>query len=321
MPGGSSLVEATPSRSRVAWSWLLALVALATPLGLVVHQVVRIHRGRLPPFATPGALTGAKPAPPETDTGTGTLHVAGSGSNLPLTRILARAYGRRRPGTAVVVHESIGSSGGVRAVLEGAVGLGLVSRPLSATERDTGIRVIPYARVAVVAAANPSVPNEEITAADLVDVYRGTKSTWSDGSRAVVIQREYGDSSHLAVERHLPGFAEANADAYRARRWRVVYSDADMQAALQATEGAVGLFDLGSIVSQRLPLKILAIDGQRPAVESLAAGTYLFHKDLAFVCRPPACRNAASFFDFVLSEEGRALIRANGYLPLDGRPP
>jgi phosphate transport system substrate-binding protein len=244
------------------------------------------------------------------------LHLAGSGSNLPISRALAEAFQVRRPDLHVVVFASIGSTGGIQAAYDDVIDLGLVSRPLRPREAALGLHVTPYARVPVVVAVNLGVPDESIDADDLIDMYAGRRAAWSDGTPIVVLQRERGDSSHQAVAAVVPEFATVNEEAYREARWRVVDSDQAMQEALSITPGAVGLFDLGAIVLQRLPVRPLRIAGIAASEASVQSGRYPFSKDLAFVSVDQPGAAAAEFLRFVDGEDGRRLMRASGYIPL-----
>ncbi|WP_422891087.1 PstS family phosphate ABC transporter substrate-binding protein [Nannocystis pusilla] len=246
----------------------------------------------------------------------GVLHLAGSGSNIPLTRALADAFVARSPDAHIVVFESIGSSGGVMAVYDDVVDLGLISRPLSEREALVGVDAIPYARVPVVVAVNLSVPDTAITTDELADIFAGRKTRWSDGAPITVLQRERGDSGHVAVAKALPAFAAADEAAYREHRWRVVLHDRAMQEALAITPGAVGLLDVGAISLQRLPLRALELDGYGPSEASVQSGRYPFSKDLAFAALEAPSGLAAEFIRFAHSDEGRALMKAHGYIPL-----
>ena len=245
------------------------------------------------------------------------VHLAGSGSNLPITRALAEAFHVRSAGLHVVVFDSIGSTGAVAAAYDDVIDLGLVSRPLKDSESALGLLVYPYARVPVVVAVNLGVPDESISTRDLIDIYAGRRRQWSDGSPIVVLQRERGDSSHHAVGQRLPDFAAVNDAAYREGRWRVVESDQAMQEAISITTGAVGLFDLGAIVLQRLPVKPLRIDEIAPSEASVQSGRYPFSKDLAFVSVEQPGGAVAEFLRFVVEgEQARSLMRVSGYIPL-----
>lgn len=324
-PGSAdrSAGKGQPLTRAVPLLWALVALALVGLTAAAVLILLREARGPRPPFLDAPEITAASPPAPAPRAPLETLVLAGSGSNLPLTRALAEAFRKGHPGAGVVVPESIGSTGGIRAVRDGAISAALISRPLNDEERRLGLIVVPYARVPVIVAANPSVPDACVTAGDLVSLYAGTRPRWSDGSRAVVLQRERGDSSFLAFSNAVPGLAAANDAAYRATRWRVLYDDRSMQEALMATEGAAGIFDLGAVVAQRLPIKVLCVDGVVPSVQTVQSGQYRFWKDLAIVTTGPLPASGEAFQRFVLSAEGRELITSLGYIPLPigGEPP
>ena len=246
------------------------------------------------------------------------LRLAGSGSNLPLTRRLAEAFMRRPDGCPVVVHRSIGSRGGVQAVRDRRIHLGLVSRGLHPKEKTGALKVYPYAKVSVVVAAHPTVPESGLSREELLSLFAGDKTRWSDGSEVVLLQRGRGDSSHLAVGKVIPKFQETDEQARREGRFRVLFSDRAMGNHLVSTRGAVGLYDLGAVVSGRLPLKVLGVDGVKPSQESLEKDlrSYPFWKTLSFVSRGALKGATLRFVRFVWSPEGRRIVRRNGYLPV-----
>ena len=244
------------------------------------------------------------------------LHLAGSGSNLPITRALAEAFQARSPNLHVVVFDSIGSTGAIAATYDDVIDLGLVARPLTEAETSLGLFITPYARVPVVVATHLGVPDESLSISALLDIYAGRKQSWSDGTPIVVLQRPRGDSSHLAVATAVPDFDAVNDEAYRERRWRVVDSDQAMQEALSITAGAVGLFDLGTVTLQRLPVRPLRIDDIAASEASVQSGRYPFAKDLAFVGVEEPAGLVADLVRHVHGDDGRALLRSAGYIPL-----
>jgi len=304
------------SPASLAALWIGVAVVLVGALVIAAVLLIGITGATREPFTT-GEIPKDSPLhlrstvrPPHV------LHLAGSGSNLPITRALAEAFQVGRPDLHVVVFASIGSTGGVQATYDDVIDLGLVSRPLRPREAALGLTLTPYARVPVVFAVNLGVPDESLTTAELLEIYAGDRSTWSDGTPIVVLQRERGDSSHAAVAAVAPEFAAINEQAYREGRWRVVDSDQAMQEALSITPGAVGLFDLGAIVLQRLPVKPLRISGIAASEASVQSGRYPFAKDLAFVGVDQPGAAAAELLRFVDGEDGRRLMRASGYIPL-----
>lgn len=304
-----------PTPRVIGWG----LAGLAGLLALVVG-LLQFERGPRPPFLDPGwssPATGDEPRPADHDH---VLALAGSGSNLEVTRQLARAFANRT-GHLVLVHESIGSSGAVQAIDDGMIDIGLVSRPLRDEERDRGLRAFSYSREPVLVAVNATVPDRDITQQGLVDLFSGSRTHWSDGSAVVVLQREVGDSSHRAVDRVTPGFAEANERAWNEQRYPVLYHDAAMREAIASTVSAVGLH-AGGVPSSNAPLRALTVGGVPATPRNVRDGSYPYWKDLAFVTHGEPSSTVRDFLTFVQSESGREIISAAGHVPLqpDGTP-
>ncbi|TNE45729.1 MAG: hypothetical protein EP343_26085 [Deltaproteobacteria bacterium] len=301
-------------------SLLQYIALLLVLLSAVAWGVLWLPLGTPPPQEQPKKPHEHRPPFPSSRV----LKIAGSGSNLPLTRLLVQAYLKhsKKPPSSIRLYDSIGSTGGIHAVREKAVHVGLLSRPLKKREQSPQLRLFPYAKVAVVLAAHPTVPITAVNKKHLFDLYAGKQRHWPNGQRVVVLQRERGDSSHRAVERAFPRFAEINSQAYKARRWRVLYSDQQMQRALLETRGAIGLLDYGLIRSQKLPLRILPLHGHNPSLQALEQGSYPFAKQLLFVTLGAPHQQALDFLRFVFAPSTQVLIRRYGYLPLQpGKTP
>lgn len=295
--------------------WLTVSLSMVVLLGVAAWLVAFDTDQPLPPFLQVGGKSTDSTSPAVT-TSEG-LRLAGSGSNLPMARALSAAFPRDESHHPVV-HASIGSGGGVRALLDGVIDIALVSRPLREHEREQGLVATPYARVPIVVAAHASVPIEDIAQQDLVTLYEGGQRTWANGTRVVVLQRERGDSSHVGVTRVLPQFEAANEVAYREAHWRVLYRDDAMREALTDTRGAIGLFGQGKIPAG-LPVHAIAVDGVMPSPATVDSGTYPFTKDFAFVTRGTPRGETAAFIEFAQSNTGQRIIYERGGLPLGGR--
>jgi phosphate transport system substrate-binding protein len=244
-----------------------------------------------------------------------TLVFAGCDSTIPLTRLLARVFMQTHPDVRIQLR-TVGSTNGVALAAAGAIQIGLVSRPLRDAEGGLGLTFLPYARTAVIIGADPDTPDTTLTAADLLSFYRGTKLTWNSGREITFLTREEGDSSVASLKQAMPGFAEAYAAGSNTSHWTVLYSEPTMHEALLTLRFALGLSDLGTTTLERLPIRVLAIDGIAPTPENIANGRYPFVKTLGFVWREDTLPvSARAFVEFVQSEDGAGLLRAHGYLP------
>ena len=251
------------------------------------------------------------------------IQMAGSGSNLPITRLLLKAFLQTPQGKNIHIklHKSIGSTGGIQATIDRTIHLGLISRPLTQHEQKRKLRVVPYARAAVVLATHPKVPLQNIQRSEILELYQGKKKYWKNGQRVLVYQRERGDSSHQAFAYKLPKFSQINEQAYQKKLWQILYKDSAMQRQLQNTEGAVGLLDLGLIQAQKLKLNILRINGIYPTEKDIRSNRYPYTKELAFVLREPINDKCKRFMSFVFSPAGAALLKANHYIPYQKQRP
>jgi phosphate transport system substrate-binding protein len=244
------------------------------------------------------------------------LVVAGSGANLDITRRLADEFRRIRPDIRIDVPSSIGSGGATKAVAEGAVGLGLISRALRENESRLGLTALSYARSVVVIGAHSGVADDGLTSAEMVAIYQGTKDRWRDGRDIVVLTREPGDSTVEVLEREIPGFKGVYAESQRARRWLTLFTDQDMNRAIAGSPYAMGFSQLGDIAIEKLPIKVLKLDGVTPSVESAQSGKYPLVKTLSFVFVKDRLRpEAKAFIEFARSKKAHSILRAQGFLP------
>ena len=296
---------------------MASLVTIALAATALLGCLATLERGERPLFLDRSSASEEKHDGGRPRRGEDKLQLAGSGSNVPLTRALIAAYVRQYPEKKVMLHESIGSSGGVQAVLDGAIDLGLISRDLTAQERQAALELVPYAWVAVVFASHPSVPVRDLSQQEVLAMYSGAQARWPDGTAVTVLQREAGDSAHLIAGRAIPGFLAVDELARTEQRWRMLFHDRAMQEALMGTPGAIGLSDLGGVKIQNLAIKILSFNGIEASQDQVLSGRYPLHKPLSFVCQKPVSAPIQHFIDFVQSSAGKRMIEDSGYIALD----
>lgn len=262
------------------------------------------------------SLAGSPLRAEEAKKDTRTIVFAGSGSGVAIVRVLAKEFERRHPGIRVEVPPSIGTGGGIKAAAAGTIAAGMATRPLKPEEKALGLVHLPFAATAQALAVHPSVPEDGITTAELIAIYRGKKTHWRNGRKIVVLTREPGDSSMDIIRNALPGFSEAYLESIEKRYWYVLYSDQIMNQTLSSTRDAIGLTDLGEVAAERLAVKPLRLDGVAPTLDNVRSGTYPLVKNLAFVYRGDRISpDARRFIDFVKSKEGASILLKTNYLP------
>lgn len=249
----------------------------------------------------------------------GTVKVGGTGCAMGTMNKLASAFSRKHPGVSVVVVPNLGSSGGMRAVAKGALDIGLSSRPLREREVEQGLRAREYARTPFVFATANGGTSGGLTLHELADIYAGRLNAWPDGSQIRLILRPWGDSDTKALADMSPEMAEAVKAAHSREGMIIAVTDQDSADLIEKVRGAIGSSTLALIVSEKRPLKPLSIDGAKPTLESLAGGSYPYSKPFFMVTGPGTSPAARAFYDFVLSEEGRAVLARTGNIATAGR--
>ncbi|MBP2628002.1 MAG: domain containing protein [Firmicutes bacterium] len=242
------------------------------------------------------------------------LILAGSGSNIPITSKLVEGY-RIKTGENVEVLESIGTDGAINAIKSGRLELGLASRPLTAEEREFGLKELPYARVAVVFGVHRDVPDTRISTSEIIEILKGLKTTWSNGAKIYVFVREPKDSSNIVLYEQIPGYKKVLFESYADRRWEVLYSDGGMTGTLQNTKNSFGVVNTTDIATVN-SIKALDVNGISPTQENVLSGDYNLIKDLTFVYKDQLSIRSENFLNFVFSPEGKQMLTKWGAVPL-----
>jgi len=242
------------------------------------------------------------------------LLIAGSGTNLSITRLLAKTFMQVHPNIIIEIPESIGSGAAIHAVSDGAIPIGLISRPLEGNENSLGLMVVDYAKTPLVIGVHPTVPDNGLSYNDLLDIYRGKKNRWKDGKEIIVLTREPGESSIDLLAREIPGFAKVYNASQKAELWSTLRKDQVMNQTLAKTPHAIGISDLGTIAIEHLRIKPLSINGIVPSPKSIKNGTYKLVKTLSLIYKKEDLSPSAKLFiDFVQSASAAKLLINNGF--------
>lgn len=66
------------------------------------------------------------------------------GCALGTTKLLAAAFEKSHPGVRISVLPSLGTSGSIKAVNQGAIDIGIGGRPMKEDERRLGLHILEY---------------------------------------------------------------------------------------------------------------------------------------------------------------------------------
>jgi len=240
------------------------------------------------------------------------FRIGGTGAALGTMQLLAAEFTATNPDIRITMVPSLGSGGSIKAVLAGAIGLAVTSRPINETVGTLGAVEIEYARTPFVFAVSAKSKVTAITPGELADVYAGRTMTWPDGSPVRIVLRPDNDIDSEMIKNISLELRRALAAAAARPGVQFAVNDQDAANDLEKIPGAIGPSSLALIVSEKRALRALKLDGREPTPKNGASGAYPYYKRLFLVTGPKRAAAVARFIAFVQSPAGRKILEANG---------
>ena len=243
---------------------------------------------------------------------TGSFTMAGSTSMEKMARATNEVFMNTYPGTNVTA-EFIGSGAGIESVLSGSAKVANVSRNLTDEEKAEGIveNIVAIDGIGVV--VNPSNEVDDLTKEQLADIYTGEIKNWSEvgGSDEpiVVIGREASSGTREAFESIL----ELEECSYS----NELDNTGAVIAKVSAVKGAIGYVSLDVIDDS---VKALKMDGVEATAENIKNGTYFLQRPFVMGTKGEIEEQEdimQAYFEFLQSDEGKAVIEQVGLITVD----
>ena len=241
----------------------------------------------------------------------------GSSGMLPLARALATAYQQHSPDPRVEIGKGLGTGARLRALAENQIQIALASHGIERADVEKGnLNLIEVAKGAVVFAVNASVSLNDITEAQVCDIYSGRIRSWQalggPDSPIVVLTRPAAEVDPEVIRARIGCFKELK----EVDTARIMARGPDMAKALADTPHAIGMTSMTVVQQSAGRVKALTLNGVAPTPENARSGRYLLTRDFLFVTRGEPALSIRKFLDFVLSPDGDRVILANGAIPL-----
>lgn len=243
------------------------------------------------------------------------LRIGGTGSALGGIQRVADVFRSRHPDIDLVILPSLGSGGGIKALIADRLEICVSARPATAAERAAGLVEHEYARTPLVFATRSDSAADSVALQQIVNIYRGDTNTWPDGGRLRLVMRPAAETDTAFLRTLSPEMDKAIEIAIHREDLFVAINDQDNAKALEDIRGSLGVISLGQMRSEKRALKLLALDGTMATIDALSDGTYPHAKRLYAVVGPRPPPAAAAFLTFLFSAEGGRLLTEAGYLP------
>ena len=250
----------------------------------------------------------------------GTIKVGGTGGAYGVMNEVAAAFQKKYPLVRFYFSPSLGSTGGIKAALAGALDLGLSSRPLNAAELRQGAVAVEYGRTPVMLVTSQKGAGINFTLKEIASLYAGEIETYPDGVPIRLVLRPLVESDTAFLLSLSPEIADAVRKAHAREGMIVATTDRDNADTLEKIRGAIGWMTLTQLISEKRSVTPLVLEGVRPSLETLASGAYPYSKPFSVVTGANPTPLVKAFSEFLTSGEVREILLKNG-LFVDARKP
>ena len=209
---------------------------------------------------------------------------------------------------ATFTYNPTGSGSGITAVLEGRCDIGLSSRSLKDSEKESGLTETVLALDGIAIIVNPESTVSDLSLEDIAKIYTGQITNWADVGGAdgqiVVIGREAGSGTRDGFE-SITGTKDSCV--YR----QELTSTGDVITTVAGNPNAIGYASLASVKDT---VKALTVGGVAPTEDTVKDGSYVVQRPFVLVTKDgaPLSDAARAFFDYATSSAAADIIAAAG---------
>lgn len=241
----------------------------------------------------------------------GKVDIAGGTAHIPVMQEAAKRIMTLNPDIRITVAGG-GSGVGVKQAGEGLVEIGNTGRPLKGDEIERfGLVSFPFAIDGVAVVVHPSNAVEELSFAQVADIYAGKITNWkevggADAKINLYVREDGSGTREVFTEKAIMG-GDVAASA------NVVNSNGAMKTAVSKDENAIGYVGIGHIDDS---VKAPKLEGMTATQENAANGSYTVVRDLFMNTKGEPQGLTALFIDYIYSPDGAEIISAAGYIPI-----
>lgn len=243
------------------------------------------------------------------------LRIGGTGMGLRAMERLGEQFARSKGDIAIHVLPSLGTTGGINALLDGAIEIALAARPVTPAEQQKGLTQAACMTTALVFATskNPSDGwDEDISSARLPALYADPQPLWTDRTPMKIVLRSQAGSEVPYLIRKIPAMAAAFEQAYKRGGLPVGITDQENVDLAVKIQGSLAITTLLQIRAENLALRPLRFNGVDPTAGSAADGSYPLPLQMCLLVIGPPAPPIARFIAHMKTQNGTMLLRGFG---------
>ncbi len=248
----------------------------------------------------------------------GKVVIAGSTSVQPLSEELAAVFMDINPGITIEIQGG-GSGVGVKAATDKIADFGASSRNLKDEEKANITDEYVIAKDGIAVIANSAVSVEDITIEQAQKIFTGEITNWKElggaDAEIVVVSREEGSGTRGAfteITKVLAKDASGNEVDNTTGNALVQPSTGAVKQTVANTPNAIGYCSIGALDDS---VKSVKIEGADATEANVLAGDYKISRPFIYIANGELSEAAKMYLDFVMSEEGQAIV-AEDFIPV-----
>jgi phosphate transport system substrate-binding protein len=254
-----------------------------------------------------------KPPTPSQASLSGQLQLAGSTTVQPLAEKLAEAFMVMKPDLVIEIQGG-GSSVGVTSAGEGTVDIGNASRAVkdSELEKFPNLQVFTIAYDGIAIVTHPDTKLTSLSVEQVRDIFAGEITNFSEvggpDAPITVVSREEGSGTRAAFEELVMEYKDEAGEKQSkviTERALLQQSNGQVRTTVATTPNSIGYLSFGFLDESTIPVPI---DGVEPSVANVKNGSYPIFRPLNMLTNGEPSEMAKAFLDFILSEEGQAIV-------------
>ncbi len=258
----------------------------------------------------------------------GLIQIKGSDTMVNLGQAWAEAFMQQHPDVSIAVTGG-GSGTGIAALINGTCDIAQSSREITPHETELAGRQghqvfgYPVAIDALAVVVHSSNTVSSLTLDQLSQMFSGRITNWKEVGGAdqpiLLLSRERNSGTHVYFLEHVVRRGEAKSPLEFAAEALMLPSSQSIVEEVAASRGAIGYVGIGYVTPA---LKVLAVassggaEAVHPGIEETISGRYPIARPLLFFMPSLPDGSLKQFIEFVLSDEGQAVVQEMDFVPL-----
>lgn len=243
----------------------------------------------------------------------GTVNIIGSTTIQPLAESISGLLNETYPELSIEI-QGVGSSAGIKAVIDGTTDIGMASRELKAEEKTESIdeHIVAYDGIAVI--VNPSNGVTDLTSEQIKKIFEGEITNWKDvggkDAEIIVVSREAGSGTRSAFEEMMKLTKKDGDKDVSSLKTDAIIAEGNgaIKANLASKENAIAYMSEGYLDDS---VKALKIDSVECTIDNIKSGTYKISRPLLLITKGEVSKEAQAFIDCFLSDRGQEIVSKN----------